>query len=297
MVEELDRRAKERKPNQNKAREVTATNKIIATVSALAEALGELPRNVKQLIELIQQKSRNLYGESISENTLRKKHNLKIWHPSHRTFKTVTNKVTPPPEPEKLPQKEQQKPEVTNSEVLQPEQPTDKDSAERVTPSKVVRKKLKIVKKSESPKTRQDNGYIDPRYTLSYMKGLCVAFWKFYERIIGRIYLTELMKNKKSELIYQNPQNSNISSRVRLKKLVEGKRTSSLTEIFEFRAVESGTIVKIDRDNYHSSLYSDSTDLLLAYIKPVNTPGEIWKFGIPVPLRHLTLLEPELKDE
>ncbi|MGB5594982.1 MAG: hypothetical protein WBM62_13220, partial [Crocosphaera sp.] len=59
IVEELDQRAKERKPNQNKVKEVTATNRIIATVKAIAEALGELPLNVKQLIELIQQKARS----------------------------------------------------------------------------------------------------------------------------------------------------------------------------------------------------------------------------------------------
>ena len=296
MVEELEQRAKERKPNQNKAREVTATNKIIAIVKAIAEALGELPQNVKQLIELIQQKSRSIYGEGISENTLRKKHNLKIWHPSHRSFKTVSNKVTTPLEPENPPQ-ESEKPEVAVSEVLQLKLATEGNSSERVTPAKVVRKKLKIVKKTELPKTKQDNGCIDPRYTLSYMKGLCVAFWKFYERTIGRIYLTELMKKKNIELIYQNPNKSSTSSRVRLKKLVEGKRTSSTPEILEFKTLELGTIVKIDRDNYHSSFYSHSTDLIFTYVKPVDTPGEIWKLGIPVPLTHLTLLEPEQKNE
>ncbi|MGB5632711.1 MAG: hypothetical protein WBM86_08045, partial [Waterburya sp.] len=181
--------------------------------------------------------------------------------------------------------------------VLQPEPAPEANSSERVTPSKVVRKKLKIVKKSKSPKTKQDNSYKDPRYTLPYMKGLCVAVWEFYERTIGRIYLTELMKKKNIELIYQNPNKPSTSSRVRLKKLVEGKRTSSLPEILEFKILKSGTTVTIDRDNYHFSLYSHSTDLLLTYVKPVDTPGEIWKLGIPVPLRHLTLLEPEQKKE
>ena len=296
MVEKLEQRAKKRQPNQNKAREVTATNRIIATVQALAEALGELPKNVKQLIELIQEKSRSLFDEGISENTLRKKHNLKIWHPNHRTFQTVENKNTPSPEPENIPQ-EEKKPEKADSEVLQPEQPTVADSSDRVTPSKVVRKKVKIVKKSKSPKTNQGSRYSHPRYTLPYMKGLCVAVCKLYVKTVGRVYLTELMKSKKPELVYQNPQNSNTSSRVRLKKLVEGKRTSSLKEIQEFRAIESETVVKIDRANYHSSLYSDFTDLLLVYIKPLNTPGEIWKLGIPVPLIHLTLYEPEQKKE
>ena len=120
---------------------------------------------------------------------------------------------------------------------------------------------------------------------------LCVAFWKLYERFAGRIYLTQLMKCKNLQLLYQNPHRPSISNRVRLKKLVEGKRTSSLPEIEEFRTIESGTIVKIDRDNYHSSLYSHSTDLVLAYIKPVDTPGEIWKLGIPVPLRYLEFID------
>ncbi|MDJ0591891.1 MAG: hypothetical protein QNJ72_18170 [Pleurocapsa sp. MO_226.B13] len=292
MVEELEQKARERKPNQNEAKKVEATNKIIATVQAIAEALGELPKNVKQLIELIQEKSRSLFDEGISENTLRKKHNLKIWHPSHRTFKTVQNKNTPSPEPENPPQ-EEQKPEVVDSEVLQPDQPTGNDSSNRVTPSKVVRKKLKIVQKSKSPETKQDNGYIDLRYTLPYMKGLCVAFWKLYERFAGRIYLTQLMKCKNLQLLYQNPHRPSISNRVRLKKLVEGKRLSSLTEIQEFRTIESGTIVEVDLDNYHSSLYSHSTDLVMVYIKPVDTPGEVWKLGIPVPLRHLQFLDPD----
>lgn len=294
VIEEIEQKAKERKNNKNEARKVNATNKIIATVQAIAEALGELPKNVKQLIELIQEKSRSLFDEGISENTLRKKHNLKIWHPSHRTFKTLENKNTPSPEPENPPQ-EEQKPEVVDSEVLQPEQPTVANSSNRVTPSKVVRKKLKIVKKPKSLETRQGNCYIDPRYTLPYMKGLCVAVWKLYERSIGRIYLAEFMKKTNIELVYQNPHKPSISSRVRLKKLVEGKRVSSLPEILEFKTLESGTIVKIDRDNYHSSLYSHSTDLILTYVKPVETPGEIWKLGIPVPLRYLSFPEPDPK--
>ena len=292
MVEELEQRARERKPNQNKAREVTATNRIIATVQALAEALGELPRNVKQLIELIQQKARSIYGEGISENTLRKKHNLKIWHPSYCTFKTVKSKNLSLPEPESSSQ-EEENPEAADSQVLQAQPLSEENSSHRVTPSKVVRKKLKIVKKSQSPKSRQDNSYIDPRYTIPYMKGGCVAFWKLYERLIGRIYLTELMKKKNIELIYQNPNKPSSSSRVRLKKLVEGKRTSSLPEILEFKTIDSGTIVTVDRANYHSSLYSHSTDLVMVYIKPVDTPGEIWKLGIPVPLRHLEFLDPD----
>ena len=292
MVEELEQKAQERKPNQNKVKEVTATNKIIATVQAIAEALGELPKNVKQLIELIQQKARSTYGEGISENTLRKEHNLKIWHPSHRTFTTIQNKKCLPPEPENHPE-EEEKSEVADSKVLQPESLPEEDSVKRVTPAKVVRKKLKIVKKAKSPKSKQDNGYIDPRYTLPYMKGLCVSVWRLYERAIGRIYLPELMKKKNIELVYQNPNKSSTSSRVRLKKLVEGKRTSSLPEILEFKTLRSGTTVVIDRQNYHSSLYSHSTDLILTYVKPLTTPGEIWKLGIPIPLRHLTLLEPE----
>ena len=292
IVEELELEAEKRETNQNEAKKVNATNKIIATVQAIAEALGELPQNVKQLIELIQQKSRSIYGEGISENTLRKQHNLKIWHPSHRTFKTVSNKVTPPLEPENPPQKEE-KPEVTDSKTLHPEPLPKENPTERVTPAKVVRKKLKIVKKTKSPETKQSNCYTDPRYTLPYMKGLCVAFWKLYERLVGRIYLTELMKKKNIELIYSNPHKPSTSSRVCLKRLVEDKRTSSLPEILEFKTFESGTTVVIDRDNYHSSLYSHSTDLILTYVKPVETSGEIWKLGIPVPLRYLTLLEPE----
>ena len=292
VLEELEQRARERKPNQNKEREVSATNKIIGAVKAIAEALGELPTNVKQLIELIQEKSRNLFDEGISENTLRKKHNLKIWHPKHRIFKSLPNENPPDLEPEKLPQTDKN-PATADSKALQSEPRPEADPSERVTPQKVVRKKLKIVKKIKSPETKQDNGYIDPRYTLPYMKGLCVAFWKLYERLVGRIWLTELMKSKKTELIYQNPHKPSISSRVRFKKLIEGKRTSSLPEMVEFKTIQSGTIVKIDRDNYHSSLYSHSTDLVLAYIKPVDTPGEIWKLGIPVPLRHLTLVEPD----
>ncbi|MGB5633612.1 MAG: hypothetical protein WBM44_05435 [Waterburya sp.] len=54
---------------------------------------------------------------------------------------------------------------------------------------------------------------------------------------------------------------------------------------------ESGTTVVIDRDNYHSSLYSHSTDLISTYVKPLDTPGEIWKLGIPVPLRLLSFSE------
>lgn len=289
MVEELEQKANERKNNQNEARKINATNKIIATVEAIAEALGELPKNVKQLIELIQQKARSTFGEGISENTLRKEHNLKIWHPSHRTFTTIQNKNCLPPEPENHP-KEEEKSSAVDSEVLQPESVPEEDCVERVTPSKVVRLKLKIVKKAKSLETRQDNSYIDPRYTLPYMKGLCVAFWKLYERFVGRIYLTQLMKCKNLQLLYHNPHRPSISNRVRLKKLVEGKRLSSLPEIQEFRTIESGSIVEVDLDNYHSSLYSHSTDLVMVYIKPVETPGEVWKLGISVPLRHLQFL-------
>ncbi|MEL6501202.1 MAG: hypothetical protein AAFQ23_07330, partial [Cyanobacteria bacterium J06623_1] len=294
IVEELELEADKREANQNEVRKVTATNKIIATVQAISEALGELPQNVKQLIELIQQKSRSIYGEGISENTLRKKHNLKIWHPNHRTFKTITNKIAPPSEPENRPEKDE-KPEVVDSEVLHPEPLPKENPTERVTPAQVVRKKLKIVKKLKSPETNQGNCYTDPRYTFLYMKGLCAAFWAFYERLIGRVYLTELMKRKDIELTYQNPNKSSSTSRVRLKKLALGKKTLSLPEILEFKTLESGTTVKIDLDNYHSSLYSYSTDLILTYVKPVDTPGEIWKFGIPIPLHHLSFPEQDPK--
>ncbi len=82
MVERLEVRSQ--KPNQNQVKSENTSQRIADTVAHLSQSLQALPKNIKKLMEIIRETSKQLFGIGVSDKTLRKKDNLTLWHPKYR---------------------------------------------------------------------------------------------------------------------------------------------------------------------------------------------------------------------
>ena len=79
------------KTNLNNERKHNASSRINQAVEHIREQLGELPKKVGECKLLIRNVTKELFGISVSDATLKKPENLPLWHPKY--------KVKPEPEP------------------------------------------------------------------------------------------------------------------------------------------------------------------------------------------------------
>jgi hypothetical protein len=74
----------EAKINMNEERKHNARNRIIQAMAHLEKNGGKLPCSVGQRIYLLRTTTKELFGIAISDVTLKKPHNLPLWHPKHQ---------------------------------------------------------------------------------------------------------------------------------------------------------------------------------------------------------------------
>ncbi|WP_144875234.1 hypothetical protein [Hyella patelloides] len=243
MVERLEKRS--HKPNLNEVKRDRASQRITDTVAHLSETLQALPRTVKTLMKLIRETSKQLFGISVSDKTLKKESNLPLWHPrflkqqegnpyattaaaqEERTepAQTVCSKklteqvmqqesvselpvVAPPspPEPHRVPEP------VVPQEVLQADPLPTRHQESGATPSCVVRKNDPV---SESPETNTSNGCNNRGYTLSLMKGImCFRVAEMLFQLFQRAYCTAVMDTPGLDLVYQNGEGRTVNGLV-----------------------------------------------------------------------------------
>jgi hypothetical protein len=169
--------------NRNDERKYNAQNRIIQAIAHLEKEHGTLPRLVGQRMELLRITTKELFGISVSDVTLKKAENLPLWHPKHRqeAQEVVPASVEPeppveesseselPPEPPISPSVPEEHQDTTLQSVLLPEQPADKPSEEGDIRCAEVRKNGK------NPESPEPSSVLDSEnfgYPLPYMKGL-----------------------------------------------------------------------------------------------------------------------------
>jgi hypothetical protein len=86
------------KINMNEERKHNARNRIVQAISHLEKKYGELPRSVGKRIELLRITTKELFGITISNGTLKKAENLALWHPKHQLPEPSEETVSPTPD-------------------------------------------------------------------------------------------------------------------------------------------------------------------------------------------------------
>ena len=313
MVERLEKRSQ--RPNQNKKKSEETSQRIADTIIHLSQVLQALPRNIKKLMELIRETSKQLFGIGVSDKTLRKKDNIPLWHPKYRQgiAGTVDAEVEVETKNNDLEESEDleevtlepdsytkivgvgepiEPPVVTKTSVesqhgaepdvpqklLHSEPSCDRTQGNGATPSLVVRKKQPH---AESLESNTDMGLSNRGYTLSFMKGymgvyVCVRVVDFVFQVLQRVYCDVLMNTPGLELLYLG---------------FNGRGTNGLVEIQDrtrsvFKVILPYSEVKIYQEYPHSSYFRENPTQMLVYIKPVQNTQD-WCHGIAVLIEHL----------
>ena len=312
MVEWLETRAK--KPNLNQVKSEKTSHRIAETVVHLSKTLQALPGNIKKLMELIRETSKQLFGIGVSDKTLRKKDNLTLWHPKYKQGRSETidaeveaetknndkedsvdipscESVTPEPgscaeivgEESPITPLVVTKTPTEPHKVKEPEVPQkslhsetscDKLQSDRATPSPVVRQKQSD---SESLQSIPAQCSSNRGYTLSLMKGyMRVRVAELIFQVLQRAYCDALMNTPGLELLYLG---------------FNGRGANGLVEIEDrqqsvFQVILPNSEVEIYQEYPHSSYFRENPTQMLVYIKPIQN-AQNWCNGIAVLSEHL----------
>ena len=90
--EAFDRVTKPKEPTKNQKKAEEATERIKKTVEKL-EAENRFPIGAVERTKAIAIESQKMFGTAISKSTLRKRHNLALWHPKHREEQPFTDEI------------------------------------------------------------------------------------------------------------------------------------------------------------------------------------------------------------
>lgn len=272
--------------NLNHERQYNARCRIIEAVDYIEEHQGGLPQKVGECKLAIRNVTKELFGVSVSDATLKKTENLGLWHPKYRE--------TPVPRDEQpLDEVEPNGSEMARAnaddkhcssdipqEILPPEPPLEEQQGDRSTPLEVVRKPegfLTDLKPSpclDLQKTVQ---------TLALMKGVglvclgvqaCVV--KFVFQILQRAYCDALIYTPGLELLYLGFNGRGANGFVEF----EDKKRAV------FQVILPNSEVEIFQEYLHSSYFRENPTQMLVYIKPIKN-SQNWCNGIAVLIEHL----------
>jgi hypothetical protein len=194
--------------NRNDERKHNAQNRIIEAIAYLKKKYGELPRQVGATIKLLQTTTKELFGSSVSDVTLKKPDNLPLWHPKHRPETqedaepvVVEQQIpTPPlsdqesiPETPLAPTSEPANEPRIAQDALHQEQPSSLQSSDSCTPCFVIRQNDE---KPESPQRIFHQAFEDLGYTLPYMKGVMLDFSQSLYRYAGGVQIATVWKQE-----------------------------------------------------------------------------------------------------
>lgn len=308
MVKRLEERA--RKPNLNQVKSEETSHRIAEIVVHLSQTRQALPKNIKKLMELIRETSKQLFGIGVSDKTLRKKDNLTLWHPNYKQGiaetvdaeleeKTKNNdkedsadmeEVTLEPDScteivgvgEPIEHPVVTKTPVEPQQVAEPDVPRESLHSEPssaniqshgATPSPVV---CAEQLEPESLETTTGKCLENRGYTLPYMKGMMSLFVSaVLYQLYQRSYYQALMHTPTLELRYLGYQGQGTGG------LVQSKESKTR----KMEIITPGTQVKVMCDRYHSSALHQAPQQLLVYITPLD--ADKWENGIAVLIEQL----------
>ncbi len=296
--------------NLNQEKQQNARSRIIQSVAQIQQERGSLPTKVGECIAILRSTTKELFGISISDATLKKPENLPLWHPNYRDQQQ--QEVTLPKQEQSVVEeiKQQETEEVTPVEVrevrteapdsrkeqleskTQPvktaikQQNNDPSVRHKALHSKQLSSKPQLnqsrpsnVVRQSDPNTKQPQPLSSMAFkksvqTWSYIKGsMILVVMEILFHLFQRSYCEALMETPGLELLYQGYRGNGVSGLVEL----QGLKNSLLL----LRAISPNTEVEILSEDYHSSYFKDYPKQMQVYIRPVKN-AQHWLGGIAV---------------
>ena len=305
--------------NLNLERQHNAQSRIIQAVEYIEQEQGGLPLKVGECKLAIRNVTKELFGVSVSDATLKKPENLPLWHPKHR------DEPTPAP-----PQENSSEALIVEviAEEVELQDLTDlvanpiEDTAES---SNLENNTIKLNSDSEIPNTidvshkpddeviRQQPLHLKPssdnqqkqqstplrvirqnEAKAKHLKALPSLGSK--KTVHTLAYMKGVTRSVVFEFIYQVFQRAYYNALMRIPRLeliyqgYRGRSSGGLVQRKgekqpQVRSIPSNTEVEILRKDYHSSSMRENPNQLLVYIKPLHSQD--WNNGIAVLVEHL----------
>ena len=308
--------------NLNLERQHNAQSRIIQAVEYIQIEQGGLPQKVGECKLKIRNVTKELFGVSVSDATLKKPENLPLWHPKHRDEPT---EPTPAPHTEQSPEiividlqaeeieasdtteavanpieefAESSNPEINTSELKNELAiPDTSDVSQVAEPPGIIQSPLQAKLNPDKQHSEQSTpltvvGKNEPES--KHLKAIPSLDSK--KTVHTLAYMKGVMPVIVIEFIYQVFQRAYYNVLMRIPRLellyqgYEGRGTAGLVQRkgekqSQLQSIPPNTEVEILRKDYHSSSMRQYPNQLLVYIKPLHSTD--WKNGIAILIEHL----------
>ena len=306
--------------NLNLERQYNAQSRIIQAVEYIEQEEGGLPQKVGECKLKIRNVTKELFGVSVSDATLKKPENLPLWHPKYR------KEPTPAPHQEQSPfvvvidvqAEEIDAWDITEAAAIPLEDIAESSNLENNTielnkdlaipdtldvsyespPQSIIQQQLQAKSTSDKQhsnqstplnvvgKTQEKSKHLKAIPSLDYKKSVyTLAYMK------GMIFpLVIYLINQ----VFQRAYYDALMGIPGLELLYQGYRGRGTGGFVQrkgepkslVQSISPNTEVKIQRWDYHSTYFRENSQQLLVYIKPLQN-AEDWLDGIAVLIEHL----------
>jgi hypothetical protein len=264
-------------PNRNDERSANARSRIEQAVHYILSIQGELPTRVGESKLAIRNVTKELFGISVSDATLKKPENLPLWHPAYREKPQQEGAGEVPTPSEEIDSKRDRAIDEQPEKVVPLNPSPAEEQKSWATPLCEGSNSEEI---SDPPESLSNGDFQVLGYTLSYMKGVGGMGGSLLLRLLCQIWeraYWEWVINTPGVIFrYQGYRGNPVTGLVEC----EGEARSRLQVIW------SGTEVEVMPDQIHGSLYRDNPNQLLVYITPLLAADD-WLEGIAVPVGQL----------
>ena len=309
--------------NLNLERQHNAQSRIIQAVEYIQQEQGGLPKKVGECKLFIRNVTKELFGVSVSDATLKKPENLPLWHPKHRDEPT---EPTSAPHTEQSPEivvidiqaeeietsdtteavaipiedvAESSNPKINTSELKNDLAILDTHDVSQVAePPNITHLPLQTKSNPDEQHSQQSTPLTVVGKAQSESKPLKTLPSLHSKKTVHTLaYMKGVMSAIVFEFIYQVFQRAYYNALMRIPRLeliylgFNGKVIDGLVQRkgekqSQVRAIPPNTEVEILRKNYHSSSTRENPNQLLVYIKPLHNSQD-WLNGIAVLIEHL----------
>ena len=308
--------------NLNLERQYNAQSRIIQAVEYIQQEQGGLPQKVGECKLAIRNVTKELFGVSVSDATLKKPENLPLWHPKHRD--------EPAPAPHQETSSEALAVEVIAEEVelqdltdlvANPIEDTAESSnlenntielnsdseilntidvSHKPDDEVIIQQPLQLKPSPDNKQSQQSTPLRVVRQNEKEAKHLKIIPSLDSRKTVHTLAYMKgvgVMPAIVLEFIYQVFQRAYYNALMRIPRLellyqgYRGRGSGGLVQRkgekqSQLQSIPPNTEVVILRKDYHSSSMSDNPNQLLVYIKPLQNSQD-WKDGIAVLIEHL----------
>ena len=308
--------------NLNLERQHNAQSRIIQAVEYIQQEQGGLPLRVGECKLAIRNVTKELFGVSVSDATLKKPENLPLWHPKHRDEPTEPTSATYQEQSPSVVVIDIQAEEIETSDTTEAAVIPIEEFAESSNPENntielkndlaisdthdvsQVAEPPSIIQLSLQAKSTPDKKHSQQSTPLNVVgknqlesKHLKAIPSLDHKKTVHTLaYMKGVMRGIVFEFIYQVFQRAYYNALMRIPRLellyqgYRGRGTGGLVQRkgekqFLVQSIPPNTEVEILRKDYHSSSMRENPNQLLVYIKPLHSID--WLNGIAVLIEHL----------